>query len=126
MKDVVKRLGRDAEPVVGAFEKFFSAAVEVGNLAGRLMVQFFSSRVVLKLLTNEQTDLFDARFLSLKVTLNGGIEDAFHTPKVLPNLFDLFRDTEQEVHVLFFVAAEVVNADIPYLPVAGNTTVPLL
>ena len=58
--------------------------------------------------------------------LDGGVEDALHAAQVLTDLLDLLRNSEKEVHVLFFVAAEVMDADIPDLAVAGNTTVSLL
>ena len=47
-------------------------------------------------------------------------------PEVLPHLLDLLGDVEEEVHVFFLVAAEVMHAHVPDLTVAGDTTVALL
>src|ERR1019366_7845875 len=125
-KDVVECLRRDAKAVIGAFEEFPGTTGHVGNFAGRLVVQFFPGGIVFKLLGDEQADLFDGGLLALEVTLDGGIEDALHAAQVLTYLLNLFRNSEKEVHVLFFVAPEIMDADIPDLPVAGDTTVPLL
>ena len=78
------------------------------------------------LLLDEQADLLDRGRLALEVPLDGGVEDALDAAEVLPDLLDLLGDVEEEVHVLFLVAAEVMDAHVPDLAVAGHTTVALL
>ena len=48
--------------------------------------------------------------------LDGGVEDALDAAQVLADLLDLLGDVEEEVHVLFLVAAEVMHAHVPHLP----------
>ena len=49
LKDVVQRLGRNAEAVVGAFEKLPGATRNIGDFTWRLVVQLFLGGIVFKL-----------------------------------------------------------------------------
>ena len=60
------------------------------------------------------------------MALDGGVEDPFDAPQVLEHLLDLLGDVEEEIHVLFLVAPEVMNTDVPRLAMAGDAAVALL
>jgi hypothetical protein len=63
--------------------------------------------------------------LSCKMALNGGVEDMLDAAQVVLHLAHFPGDVGEELHVLFLVAAEVVDAHVPVLSVAGYTPIAL-
>ena len=64
--------------------------------------------------------------LALEVPLDGGTEDPLDAAQVFLDLLDLLGHLQEEGQVFFLIAAEVEDADIPHLAVAGDTAIALL
>ena len=126
LEDVDQRLRGNAQPGVGAFQQFLGPACQVGHVGSRGLAQFGSLGADGDLLIDEFADPVERSRFALEVALDGGTENPLDAAEVLLDLFDLLRHFQEEGQILFLIAAEVEDADIPHLAVTGDTAIALL
>ena len=106
------------KPTVGVLQQLPGTLGQVFKVVNRGLTQFALLGAAGDLLFDEEIDLLNRGGLALEVPLDGGVEDAFDAAQVLSHLLDLLGDVEEEVHVFFLVAPEVMHAHVTHLTVA--------